>query len=208
MVQGVKMAKMPKTIDEIKADFGELTEEDFTANWGELLRANPDFAKTFDRRVSKGIASAMETEETKRKEAAAAAAGDKDAAAEAERKAGNDLIQRKAEALKLAIEKNLDPGAVFEMLGIDDATDAERIEAMENYGADKDKSAVERILKANGRNMFETGLDMSAPDLEAISNMTEAEQRNLGDDVVVGALEKAAKSGQKSYRDMLMGQVK
>jgi hypothetical protein len=117
-----------------------------------------------------------------------------------------ELIERKTAALTLAIDKGLDPADVFAMLGIDDADDAQRIEAMANFAGDTETATTKRILKQNGRNPFAGGgLKMTAPTLEEISNMSDVEQRNLDSDVIAAAIEKNAQAGQRTLRDSILG---
>jgi hypothetical protein len=200
---------MAKTIEEITADFAELTEEDFTANWGELLRANPDFAKTFDRRVSKGIATAMETEETKREAAAEEAA--KGDAAQLALAARGDLLDRKERALKYKADNNLDMPIeqLFTLLGLDDSDDEARLEALEDHTSATRKQETIRLLKSNGGNPHgSVSLEMTPKTVEEIAKLPESEQRQIDTSVMDLAIQNHQKKSRVSLRDRILGSSK
>lgn len=126
----------------------------------------------------------------------------KDTALDAQR----EEFDRRKEALGLARkhEYTLDETETF--LGLDGSDDAGILEAIHNHTDDAVKAAISETLKLNGTNPhFGLGLDMSAPSLETISNMTTQEQANVGDDALVMAMDKHKQGSKRTLRDKIRG---
>lgn len=116
------------------------------------------------------------------------------------------LLDRRASAMATAKELDIDLDTAYTVLGVDGASDEERLAALATYGENKEKATTEKLLKQNGRNPYAGGgLNMTPPTLEQISNMSDAEQRNLPAELIASAMDKHAKTGQRTYRDTLLG---
>lgn len=78
-----------------------------------------------------------------------------------------DLLDRKERALALALDRGLDPKAAFTLLGLDDATDEERLDSLAEHTAATEKAAIERTLRTNGRRIEQVKLRLDGPSQQA-----------------------------------------
>ena len=160
---------MAKTIEEIKADFSELTPEDLAENFPELFKANKAFAAAFDSRVSRGINSGIETGVAKALAEVEAAEGEKTAAEGREEadKARELALDRRERMITLSLDQGLDPATVISILGLDDGEDEARIAALAENNDTIIEATRKKLLKDNGRSPFQDiglrtgGLDLA-----------------------------------------------
>ena len=112
-----------------------------------------------------------------------------------------DELDRKERVLTLAVEKGIDPGQAFELLGLD-ADDGERLDRFIAHDEQTRAQAREDILAANGRTPSKRvfGSELTADDYEKMpSDMLE----NIDTSVLSSALEKADPTEPLTLRQRL-----
>ena len=112
-----------------------------------------------------------------------------------------DKLDRRERVLTLAVEKGIDPGQAFELLGLD-ADDGERLDRFIAHDEQTRAQAREDILAANGRTPSKRvfGSELTADDYEKMpSDMLE----NIDTSVLSSALEKADPTEPLTLRQRL-----
>lgn len=99
-------------------------------------------AKTLQRHVDRRVSGAVDTAVAKAKEAP-----DEPSVEDREK-----LLERKEKVLSLAVERGIDPRSAFTLLGIDnDSDDADRLDAVLEYGKTAEQKTKDQILKDHTR---------------------------------------------------------
>ena len=163
-------------LKDIGAGIDEMTDSDITG----LLKSSKQFRRLVDMHVTKGIQSYAE------KHPPADPVEDKDddqAQALAEKAA---ILDRKERIFALALERGIDPKAALSLLGLDDATDDERFDSLDQIR----QVAKNEMLRDNGR-LPHQGVKLGNGDvtLEQIGAMSEQQQAELSPETVDRAFE-------------------
>ena len=175
----------------------EWTEERYT----ELLKTDKDIQRLHDRRIWKGVETALANAEEKSKatkeKADAEAKAKADAAADID--ARETLLDRKLEAMRLAKDRDMDPEQVFSLLGLDDdSTDESRLDAVDAVRLQERR----KIVKANGRTPHVT-LDTSAGLYDRLANLAPEQLARVSDETILAADQENQAKGRKSLGQSL-----
>ena len=174
------------TIEELTAGIAELDETGIA----QLAERTKPLQRHIDRRVSGAVdtAKAKATDEP-----------DPATALDAKEK----LLERKEHILALAAERGIDHREAYKFLGVDDEDldDADRLDALVEYGKNSETKAKDQILKDHARTPRISQLSTETPDDHIL-----AHPENFPPDIVNAALDRGmAKEREKRTLRQVMG---
>ena len=150
-------------------------------------------AKTLQRHVDRRVSGAVDTAVAKAKEAP-----DEPSVEDREK-----LLERKEKVLSLAVERGIDPRSAFTLLGIDnDSDDADRLDAVLEYGKTAEQKTKDQILKDHTRTPRLGDLSTETTDEYIVEN-----PERFPPDLVDGATRReiAKESEKRTLRHVLGG---
>ncbi len=151
-------------------------------------------AKTLQRHIDRRVSGAVDTAKAK-------ATDEPDPATALDAK--EKLLERKEHILALAAERGIDHREAYKFLGVDDEDldDADRLDALVEYGKNSETKAKDQILKDHARTPRISQLSTETPDDQILGN-----PEHYPPDIVNAALDRGmAKEREKRTLRQVMG---
>ena len=169
------------TIEELTAGIAELDETG--------IAQLAEKAKTLQRHIDRRVSGAVDTAKAK-------ATDEPDPATALDAK--EKLLERKEHILALAAERGIDHREAYKFLGVDDA---DRLDALVEYGKNSETKAKDQILKDHARTPRISQLSTETPDDHILAN-----PEHYPPDIVNAALDRGmAKEREKRTLRQVMG---